>query len=56
MKDDTKREWIFDDADEYGYSYKCSNCGYTIMARVKNATPNACPKCKVNIQEEIVNA
>ena len=39
-------EWLFDDADECGYTFRCSCCGRCIMSNsIKHDTPNYCPNC-----------
>ena len=45
-------EWIFDDADEYGYTYKCSHCGSLILIKNKNSPkPMECINCGAKNQE-----
>jgi uncharacterized protein (DUF983 family) len=43
-------EWIFDDADEYGYSYKCSNCRRVIMFRKNSDLTDECPNCGADMR------
>jgi DNA-directed RNA polymerase subunit RPC12/RpoP len=44
-------EWVFDDADEYGASYKCTHCGTLFFLRDRNAPkPDTCPKCNVKVK------
>lgn len=43
-------EWIFDDADECGYSYKCSECHSIIIFRSKNQLTNFCPNCGADMR------
>jgi DNA-directed RNA polymerase subunit RPC12/RpoP len=50
MTEYTMAEWIFDDADEYGYSYKCSNCGRITMFRTKHDMSNECRNCKAKMR------
>ena len=48
-----KAKWEFDDADEYGYTYKCSNCGALIMCTTKRTPkPSECEKCEAVMEEE----
>ena len=43
---DKSAEWVFDDADELGYTYKCSCCGRMILIPHKHAPkPNECIRC-----------
>lgn len=38
-------KWLFDDYDEYGWSFKCSECGEVIYAALRRDAPKHCPKC-----------
>jgi DNA-directed RNA polymerase subunit RPC12/RpoP len=43
---DKSAEWVFDDADELGYTYKCSCCGRMILIPHKHAPkPSECIRC-----------
>ena len=45
-------EWIFDDADEYGYTYKCSQCKHLIFIKHKNSSkPTECVHCGAKNKE-----
>lgn len=44
--DEELAEWIFDDLDEYGYTYKCSGCGRLIFVPYKYVPkPDECTRC-----------
>lgn len=48
--------WIFEDADEYGYTYRCPVCNKGIIAHKKFNLPAYCIFCntmlKVNKNDE----
>ena len=43
-------EWIFDDADEYGCYYKCSNCRRVTAFWKKSDLTDECPKCGADMR------
>lgn len=44
-------EWVFDDADEYGVTYKCSRCNDLILVRNKHShKPNYCGNCGADMR------
>lgn len=46
-------EWIFDDLDEYGYTYKCSGCGRLIFVPYKHIPkPDKCTRCGSKMKGE----
>lgn len=46
MKELTNSIWVFDDHDEYGITYACSNCGRLIIVSSKQSIkPATCPYC-----------
>ena len=49
----TKASWLFDDSDEYGYTFKCSHCSHPIMIKGRHSPkPIECPKCKSAMEEK----
>ena len=53
--DEELAEWIFDDCDEYGYTYKCSGCGHLIFVayRFKGIPkPEECTRCGSKMKGE----
>lgn len=48
-------EWLFDDCDEFGYTYRCSGCGHLIFVayRLKNIPkPDECTRCGSKMKGE----
>lgn len=46
-------KWVFDDADEYGYTYKCTCCKRHIMIASKHSPkPNECTWCGAKMLED----
>ena len=39
-------KWVFDDADEWGFTYRCSHCDRAIMVPSRShPKPEECPFC-----------
>lgn len=47
---DVEHYWILEDADEYGYHYKCPICKHTYIAKVKHSLPYYCIFCNTLIR------
>ena len=42
---DSNHYWVLEDADEYGYHYKCPICKHTYVTTIKNKLPSYCIFC-----------
>ena len=47
-------EWIFDDSDEYGDTYKCSRCGFLAFGRHGQVIDfKFCPECGAEMKRRL---
>jgi rubrerythrin len=50
-ENEIEAEWVFDDADEYGATYKCTHCKTLFFLRDRQAPkPDTCPICGVKVK------